>query len=163
MPKQLTRAALLIAVALAVQGLRFLLPLPGLFTMFLIGSLVNMCLVLLARLSALHFAIPGSVILPCVAYLQGQLPFVPMIPVVFIGNLVLLLVAYKEQGWRLLLMGPLLKTVAMWAGTGLVLQLLHVGGMPARILQTMMSWPQLVTAFCGIILAGIVLRRVNNS
>jgi hypothetical protein len=39
---------LLLAVALVVQGLRFILPLPGLFTMFLIGSIVNMCLVLLA-------------------------------------------------------------------------------------------------------------------
>jgi hypothetical protein len=113
----------------------------------------------------LRYAIPGSVILPCVAYLQGHLPLVPMIPVVFVGNLVLILVAYKEQGVKLLLLGPLLKTVAMWAGTGLVLQFVRdVGmGLQARLLQTMMSWPQLVTALAGILLAGIVSRRVNNS
>ena len=163
MHKQLTRAAILIAVALAAQGLRFILPLPGLVTMFLIGSLMNMCLVLMARLSSLRYAVPGSVILPCVAYLQGQLPFIPMIPVVFAGNLVLVLVAHKEQGWRLLLLGPLLKTLALWAGTGLVLSMLQLHGVAVRTLQTMMSWPQLVTAFSGIILAGIVLKRVNNS
>jgi hypothetical protein len=86
-----------------------------------------------------------------------------MIPVVFVGNLVLILVAHKEQGVKLLLLGPLLKTLAMWAGTGLVLGLFGVHGTQARLLQTMMSWPQLVTALAGILLAGIVSRRVNNS
>lgn len=163
MSKPLTRSALLIAVALVAQGLRFILPLPGLFTMFLIGSIVNMCLVLLAVTGGLRYAIPGSAILPVVAYLQGHLPLVPMIPVVFVGNLVLILVAHKEQGVKLLLLGPLLKTLAMWAGTGLVLGLFGVHGTQARLLQTMMSWPQLVTALAGILLAGIVSRRVNNS
>lgn len=163
MNKELTRAALLVAVALMAQSLRFLLPLPGLVSMFIIGTLVNMCLVLLSRLSSLRYAVSGSAILPCVAYLQGQLPLVPMIPVVFLGNLVLILIAHKEKGVRLLLLGPILKTLALWAGTGLVLSLFQIQGLPAMFLQMMMSWPQLVTAITGIILAKIVSRRVNNS
>ena len=110
MNKELTRAALLVAVALMAQSLRFLLPLPGLVSMFIIGTLVNMCLVLLSRLSSLRYAVSGSAILPCDAYLQGQLPLVPMIPVVFLGNLVLILIAHKEKGVRLLLLGPILNT-----------------------------------------------------
>ena len=154
--QQLVRAALLLAVALVVQGLRFVLPLPGLVTMFVIGTVVNACLVLTVRRTRLRLAAVSSLLLPMVAYMQGQLALAPMIAIVFAGNLVLCLVAHRLHGWRLYLAGPLLKTLFLWAGTGLVLNLLHLGGPVAHVMQLMMSWPQLVTAFLGILLAEVV-------
>jgi hypothetical protein len=161
MNKELTRAALLLTVALVIQALRVILPLPGLVTMFIIGSVVNMCLVLTVWLSKVQYALLSCAILPLLAYLQGQLAFLPMWPVVFAGNAILVLVAAKRQDWRLWVFGPVLKTVVLWAGTGLVLQLLQLNGILAKLMLTMMSWPQLVTALTGIGLAKLAARRTG--
>jgi hypothetical protein len=163
MNKQLTRAALLLAVALVAQGLRFILPLPGMLSMFIIGTIVNMCIVLMVMLCGVKYAVAASFIFPLVAYLQGQLPLVPLIPVVFLGNLVLSLVVAKVSGFKLLILGPLLKALTMWAATGMVLELFHVQGIMARSLQFMLSWPQIITALAGIIVARLALSRIKNS
>lgn len=161
MNKELTRAALLLTCALVTQALRVILPLPGLLTMFVIGSVVNMCLVLTVWVSKLQYALLSCAILPLLAYLQGQLAFLPMWPVVFAGNAILVLVAAKRSDWKLLVFGPLLKTIVLWAGTGLVLELLHLNGALARLMLTMMSWPQLLTALIGIGLAQLMRRRIS--
>lgn len=159
--QELTRAAVLLAVACAVQCLRLVLPFTWLVTMFAIGTVVNMCLVLTAQLSDVRLGLLSSLLLPLLAFLQGQLPLLPMVAVVFAGNLVLVLIAARLKSWRLLVTGPLLKTLTLWAGTGVVIGLVGIHGDSALALQWMMSWPQLITSLLGIILASLIRTRLK--
>ncbi len=159
--QELTRAAVLLAVACAVQCLRLVLPLPWLVTMFVIGTVVNMCLVLTAQLSGIRLGMLSSLLLPLLAFLQGQLPLLPMVAVVFAGNFALVLIAARLKSWRLLVVGPLLKTLTLWAGTGVIIAIVGIHGSLALALQWMMSWPQLITSLLGIILAILIRTRLK--
>ena len=78
---KLVRGALLVALALALQSLRLVLPMPQLLSTFIIGTLVHMMLVLTLQLGGLKTALLLAFLLPLTAYVQGQvlLPF--LIPV----------------------------------------------------------------------------------
>ena len=54
---KLVRGALLVALALALQSLRLVLPMPQLLSTFIIGTLVHMMLVLTLQLSGLKTAL----------------------------------------------------------------------------------------------------------
>lgn len=81
---KLVRGALLVALALALQSLRLVLPMPQLLSTFIIGTLVHMMLVLTLQLSGLKTALLLAFLLPLTAYVQGQvlLPF--LIPVIWL-------------------------------------------------------------------------------
>ncbi len=155
----LTRAGLLLALAIVIQSIRFILPFPGVMTMFLIGSLINMILVIVVKISGIKAGAIFSLVLPIVAYMQGQLVLAPLIGVVFLGNLALVIVASRLDGLKELFVGPALKTCAMWASCGIVLHLLKTPKVLANGLMLMMSWPQFITAFVGILLASFLLKR----
>src|SRR5574344_1600828 len=79
---KLVRAALLLAIALLSQQLRFILPLPKILDTLVIGTLVNASLVLTAHYTDLFLAAITTIALPIVAFLQGHLPIPMLIPVV---------------------------------------------------------------------------------
>lgn len=68
------RGAMLLAVGLVLQALRVVIPMPPMWTVFVVGTLVNMVLVLSARTVGLLPAMLIAVLLPVMAYFQGQLP-----------------------------------------------------------------------------------------
>ena len=84
---KLVRGALLVALALALQSLRLVLPMPQLLSTFIIGTLVHMMLVLTLQLGGLKTALLLAFLLPLTAYVQGQvlLPF--LIPVIWLVSL----------------------------------------------------------------------------
>ena len=88
---KLVRGALLVALALALQSLRLVLPMPQLLSTFIIGTLVHMMLVLTLQLGGLKTALLLAFLLPLTAYVQGQvlLPF--LIPVIWLGNFIFVL------------------------------------------------------------------------
>ena len=57
-------------------------PMIGLDLLFVVGTLVNMVLVLAARTVGLWPSVMIAVLLPVMAYFQGQLPLPFLIPVV---------------------------------------------------------------------------------
>mgnify|MGYP000034307278 CR=1 FL=1 len=75
-----------LAFALMVQQLRILLPLPPFVMTLIIGSLVNLSLVLAGRFTAPAVIWAMSAALPAVAFMQGHLALPFMIPVVFFSN-----------------------------------------------------------------------------
>lgn len=107
---KLVRGALLVALALALQSLRLVLPMPQLLSTFIIGTLVHMMLVLTLQLSGLKTALLLAFLLPLTAYVQGQvlLPF--LIPVIWLGNFIFVLLVrqlravasclYVYRRWR---------------------------------------------------------------
>ena len=95
---RLVRGALLVALALALQSLRLVLPMPQLLSTFIIGTLVHMMLVLTLQLGGLKTALLLAFLLPLTAYVQGQvlLPF--LIPVIWLGNFIFVLLVRQFKG-----------------------------------------------------------------
>ena len=143
--RALVRAALCLAVAVIAQGVRLLLPLPPVVSMLLIGTVVNLCLCFTVWGSGLVYAGAISFLLPVFAFLQGHLPILPMIAVVFLGNLIFCLVVQQKKQWKHYVFAPLLKAITLWACTGIVCNLFRVPQQVKYMLQISMGIPQWTT------------------
>ena len=77
--KNVTRTGLILAVTLILQGLRLVIPIPPQVSMFVVGSLVNACLIV----AVLTVGPPGRLVVaactPVFAWLEGMLPFFPFV------------------------------------------------------------------------------------
>lgn len=159
----LTRTALAAALLLAVQSLRLALPLPPLASTLFIGSLVNACLLLGAASGGWRGVLLLSWLAPLVAYLQQLLPLPLLIPLVAGGNAVyggLYLCLRRRPPWLRLLLPAAGKVLALWGGSALLLSWLALPPGLRELTALLLSWPQLVTALAGGVLAQLVLRRL---
>lgn len=162
---KLVRGALLVALALALQSLRLVLPMPQLLSTFIIGTLVHMMLVLTLQLSGLKTALLLAFLLPLTAYVQGQvlLPF--LIPVIWLGNFIFVLLVrqFKDSRKLSLSIPPLAKACVMLLAAWAALSFLALPN-PALCKTVMfaMSVPQLLTAVAGILLAEQVKKRLRQ-
>lgn len=162
--KTLTCAAMGLALALLAQSLRFFLPLPpGVASQLLVGSLVNLSLVLTVRLSRSARTAGVGFVLPMVAFLQGQLPVLPLVPVVGMGNAVFAWLA-GARFWnsRLVWLAPFVKAALLYGGARLVLRLVDLPAPAASALSFAMGAPQILTGLIGVALAKTVARRIER-
>ena len=153
--KKLVLGGLLVAIAVILQASRLILPLPPLLTTFIIGTLVNMMLVLCVRLNGFTSAVILSILLPIFAYVQGQLVLPMLIPVVALGNILFTYyVKSFKQGVLTYLVPPVVKSVSMCAAAYVVICFLRIESvaMQKGVLFAM-SVPQLVTGFTGVLCA----------
>ena len=162
---KLVRGALLVALALALQSLRLVLPMPQLLSTFIIGTLVHMMLVLTLQLSGLKTALLLAFLLPLPAYVQGQvlLPF--LIPVIWLGNFIFVLLVrqFKDSRKLSLSIPPLAKACVMLLAAWAALSLLALPNPALRkTVMFAMSVPQLLTAVAGILLAEQVKKRLRQ-
>ena len=154
---------MLIALALALQAVRLVLPLPQPVSTFVIGSLVHMMLVLTWKLSGLGIALLLALLLPLTAYLQVLLPL--LIPVIWAGNVlfVVLLQLFSANHRLALFLPPLAKAVLMGVAAWCVVNIVALPNPALRkTIMFGMSVPQLVTAFIGIWLARQVFLRIRK-
>ena len=162
--RKLARGALLVALALVLQSLRLVLPLPLMLSTFIIGTLVHMMLVLTLKLNGLTTALLLGLLLPLTAYLQGQLALLFLVPVVWLGNVLFVLGVFVLTGRLRLatLLPPVIKGVVMLVGAWVVVFFLELpdGGLKRGILLGM-SVPQVVTGVAGTFCAWRVLGRVR--
>lgn len=162
---KLVRGALLVALALALQSLRLVLPMPQLLSTFIIGTLVHMMLVLTLQLSGLKTALLLAFLLPLTAYVQGQvlLPF--LIPVIWLGNFIFVLLVrqVKDSSKLSLSIPPLAKACVMLLAAWAALSFLALPNPALRkTVMFAMSVPQLLTAVAGILLAEQVKKRLRQ-
>lgn len=162
---KLVRVALLVALALALQSLRLVLPMPQLLSTFIIGTLVHMMLVLTLQLSGLKTALLLAFLLPLTAYVQGQvlLPF--LIPVIWLGNFIFVLLVrqFKDSRNLSLSIPPLAKACVMLLAAWAALSFLALPNPALRkTVMFAMSVPQLLTAVAGILLAEQVKKRLRQ-
>lgn len=162
---KLVRGALLVALALALQSLRLVLPMPQLLSTFIIGTLVHMMLVLTLQLSGLKTALLLAFLLPLTAYVQGQvlLPF--LIPVIWLGNFIFVLLVrqFKDSRKLSLSIPPLAKACVMLLAAWAALSFLALPNPVLRkTVMFAMSVPQLLTAVAGILLAEQVKKRLRQ-
>lgn len=162
---KLVRGALLVALALALQSLRLVLPMPQLLSTFIIGTLVHMMLVLTLQLSGLKTALLLAFLLPLTAYVQGQvlLPF--LIIVIWLGNFIFVLLVrqFKDSRKLSLSIPPLAKACVMLLAAWAALSFLALPNPALRkTVMFAMSVPQLLTAVAGILLAEQVKKRLRQ-
>ena len=162
---KLVRGALLVALALALQSLRLVLPMPQMLSTFIIGTLVHMMLVLTLQLNGLKTALLLAFLLPLTAYVQGQvlLPF--LIPVIWLGNFIFVLLVrqFKDSRKLSLSIPPLAKACVMLLAAWAALSFLALPNPALRkTVMFAMSVPQLLTAVAGILLAEQVKKRLRQ-
>lgn len=162
---RLVRGALLVALALALQSLRLVLPMPQLLSTFIIGTLVHMMLVLTLQLGGLKTALLLAFLLPLTAYVQGQvlLPF--LIPVIWLGNFIFVLLVRQFKGRHKLALcvPPVSKACVMLLAAWAALSFLALPNPVLRkTVMFAMSVPQLLTAVAGILLAEQVKKRLRQ-
>lgn len=162
---KLVRGALLVALALALQSLRLVLPMPQMLSTFIIGTLVHMMLVLTLQLNGLKTALLLAFLLPLTAYVQGQvlLPF--LIPVIWLGNFIFVLLVrqFKDSRKLSLFVPPVAKACVMLLAAWAALSFLALPNPALRkTVMFAMSVPQLLTAVAGILLAEQVKKRLRQ-
>ena len=161
----LTRTALLLALTLLFQSLRLMIPLPVFMSTFLIGTLVNACLLIAAEAIGLRAALFISVMAPVVAYMQQLLPLPVFILPVLAGNVVyvlLFIAVFHWQRWLAIVIAGFGKTAVLYGFFAWMLTWVAVPAPMASGLLFVMSWPQLVTTIAGGFLAGIIVRRIGS-
>ena len=175
----IVRSALLLAIAVLFQGLRFSLK-PEILSTILVGSLVNLTLFVAAGTVGWRGGIAVAVLTPVVAFLQGHLALPVLIPFVAIGNLVLVLlfegiergVGTQSRLWVGVIGAAGVKAIVLYV----LMVVLFVGvilpamGLPAQKVGAMttslslnFSWPQLVTAIIGGAAAIPVLQGLRRA
>lgn len=158
----LTRSALLICTGLILQSIRLFLPLPLPVTTFVIGILVHLSLLVTLKKGSLYGAILLSLLLPCTAYIQGQLALPLLIPVVMAGNVFYIDLYRRLETTRLRWLIPFAKAWCMACGLFVVLQFINLPNKAIKVLLYAMTVPQIITGFAGMFFAEQLLARFKN-
>lgn len=174
--RKLTYSALLLALAVGFQtGGRALMG-TGPSSLFVVGSLVNLVLIVAVGYVGLWPAIAVAVLTPVMALLQGHITIPIQVPIVAFGNIIFPLVywIFAVELKTLskifsVILGSILKCGFLWLTMPYVMinLILPTMDLPAAKLGVMVemisfnfSWPQCVTALIGGIIAIIVLRAL---
>lgn len=163
--RTLTRTALIVALTLVFQSLRLVIPLPPLLSTFLIGSLVNACLLVALEMVGLTAAIMISFIAPVAAYLQQMLLVPVFIVPVALGNVILVLIfkaLFPKGRWLAIGTAALGKTAFLYGAFAWLLTFIQINTKMAAGILAVMSWPQLVTALIGGLLAMLAVKRLKT-
>lgn len=170
--------ALLLALLIVVQLLTFIVP-KGfpLVSQFCTGTLVNLVLIVGAGSIGLSGTAVAAVASPLLAYAFGQMTFPQMLPVVAVGNLIIVVATWfffrpsaDAEAPSLcrsvlgVVVGAAVKSVFLWGMTvWFILPMFFAGkAKVAEKLSMMFSWPQAVTAVAGGILALLVLPAIRT-
>lgn len=154
----ITITALMLALTIVFQMLRVILGLPNnIFSQLLVGTLVNLCLLVATAGAGILSGIIISLIAPVVAFLQNSVPAFWVVPFIAIGNMAIVIIygmLYKKSKIFGFTLGAVLKTAILWVGISIVG--ISVFGLPPAvvpIVQLNFTWPQLITAMAGGILS----------
>ena len=161
----ITRTALLLALTIVFQMMRPFIPLSPLGSNFIIGSLVNASLATASVMVGMWGGIIISVAAPVIAFMQQHIAFVWLVPIVAGGNAALVLLYgwwYRKNKWTGIALSSVVKFVLLFAMVKTAVSVLVVPPPAAAMLTLMFSWPQLVTAVIGGIIAVPVIERLKD-
>lgn len=173
--KFIVYTALMAALAVVAQNLRalpFLAPSQP-YSTLVIGSLVNACLLISACVVGWQGGLVVSIITPTVALLQGQLPFILLLPLVAIGNFLYVLLFYifaknLRFAWGKWAGGVVAAVVKFLFLFVTVAKLFVMFGLPqgspaAKVLSINFSYSQLITALIGLVLGMAVVKLLKKA
>ncbi len=147
----LSRTALLLAVVVVIQMVGRSLP----NNSFIVGPLVNMCLLVAAITAGIGGGIAISVLTPFTSLIGNNAPIaaalLPFAPVIAVSNVILVLVFYffyKKNKYIGVVCAAGLKFVFLFFSIRLFINIFDFSKF-AEKLVTLFSWPQLITALIG--------------
>lgn len=165
----ITRTAVLLALTLVFQYAGRFIPL-GQNSNFIVGPLVNACLLIATYYTGLWSGAIISAAAPVAAVLTTHTPvsafLLPFIPVVALGNftLVLFFHLFREKNRVAgIALGTALKFCVLFGGVNLYLYVLQIGANFAGAVTFLFGWPQLITAVVGSMLALAVIKALGKS
>jgi hypothetical protein len=129
------------------------------------GSLVNAALFIAVITLGLREAILISILPSLFALTTGTLPVIlaPITPFIMLSNVLLVLVFNSLKNvnyWWKIFSAALIKFIFLFAAASWAINILFHKELPAALL-TIFSWPQLLTALIGGVLAYLVTRNIK--
>ncbi|OPZ93739.1 MAG: hypothetical protein BWY74_01008 [Firmicutes bacterium ADurb.Bin419] len=163
--KFLTRTAMLLALTLVFQYLGRLIPL-GQYSSFIVGPLVNACLLISTGLVGIYSGAVISVLSPFGALLTGAAYPLVFAPFIALGNFVLVLLFYifKEKRVIGVISGAIAKFVVIYGSLLYVIPYFKLmpTNMALKLAGFSFGWPQLVTALIGGAIAIPIIKRIKR-
>lgn len=169
----ITRAAMLLALAIVFQNLRLI---PGFAqnpaSIFVIGSLVNLVLILSCELTGITSAVLIGILTAVISLMQGHIPFPHLMPVVAIGNIVLVTAYYFVKGFNkyaAIITGALLKWGFLFYSVMYVMNTFIKPAEPQKykkviqLLAFSFNYPQFITAIIGGLLAITIAQMLSKA
>ena len=160
--QRLTGSALLLAIALMAQSLRFVIPMHA-ASMFLIGTLVGACTALAVWRYGLGSGITISIVTPVMALIQGMLTIPVFVPIVAVGGIAFAIVMQLMEHRHMLVtavVGAVVKCAVLYGSFMVLFELMPSIPEPMKVgVLFSMGWPQLITGTAGVIVAKIVYNR----
>lgn len=162
--KTITRTALMLALTIVFQVIGRYIPL-GPNSNFIVGPLVNACLLITASLVGIFGASFIAIAAPFGALLTGATVPLPFVPFVALGNLVLVVAFYficKKNFTVGVITAAVVKFLTLYAS---IIVFTNMAKIPAKKASAMIftfGWPQLVTALTGGVIAFIVIKLVKG-
>ncbi|WP_010249738.1 ECF transporter S component [Acetivibrio cellulolyticus] len=163
--KYLTRTAMLLALTIVFQFLGRLFPLGG-NSNFIVGPLVNACLIISASLVGIYAGAVISILSPFGAILTGALLPLPLALFVALGNFSLVLIFYIFRKKEIIgiISGAIVKFAIIYGSLLYVIPFFKL--LPAtqalKLASANFGWLQLVTALVGGIIAIPIIRRLEK-
>lgn len=161
----MTRTALMLALVITVQLAGRMLPNSN----FIVGPLVNACLLVSTALAGVWSGIIISVLSPFSSLINNHAPvaaaLLPFAPFIAAGNAVYVLSYYllrKKNAAIGIGIGAVLKFGFLYAAINLFLQLFSFPKF-AKVLTVLFGWPQLITALIGGVIALAAIRALKNN
>lgn len=164
----LTRTAILLAVVVVVQIVGRYIPNNN----FIVGPLVNMCLILAVISAGLWGGVAIAVLSPLVSLINNHAPvaaaLLPFTPFIVLANVILVVtfyLLYNRNKYVGVVAAALLKFGFLLGAINIFLNVFSFPKFAAKLL-VLFSWPQLITALIGGFIALPILARlqkVNNN
>lgn len=161
----ITRTALLLALVIVVQMAGRFIPNSN----FVVGPLVNACLLVSTALTGVWSGIIIAVVSPLSSLINNHAPvaaaLLPFSPFIAVGNAVYVLSYYllrKKSPLAGIGVGSVLKFAFLYFAIRLFLQIFEFPKF-AKVLSLLFGWPQLITALLGGIIALAVIKALKGS
>lgn len=158
----ITYTAVILALTIVFQSMGRVIPL-GPNANFIVGPLVNACLIIAAAVVGFSGGCTIAVLAPAGAYLTGAAIPLPFLPFVAVGNAILVagFCLLRKNQWAGLAVGAVAKFLFLWGSVVLFLSLRNKPLAGAMLFT--FSWPQLVTAIVGGMIALGVLAAIRKT
>lgn len=163
----IARVALFLALTLLFQSLRMIIPLPALLSLFIVGTLVNACLLTASEIVGIKPALVIALIAPVIAYFQQLLVLPIFIFPVAVGNAVYITVfkfvsRKKKLTVFTIVIAAIAKTITLYMFFVTLLSSIKISPTIAKTIMAAMSWPQLITAILGGLIAINIIKRLKH-
>ncbi len=166
--RNIARTGILMALLFVVQLIGTIIPAPA--NSFVVGPLVNACILVATVALGIWGGVAISVIAPFSSLFLNHAGMAPVLiafaPIIAIGNILFALIffmLYKKNNVVKVALSSILKFAFLWGAIILFLNITNTTGKVATTLSFLFSWPQLITAIAGGAVALIIIKALGKT